>query len=182
MYLGDPRPSESRRVLGDLLRTARKRRGITQTRLEEWSGVDQTVISRIEAGKPIGLRIRTVLRLMDALGIIGLEATYARFHPWSDLPPFGPDEERALLAEADNRCRRCARDRRLTGSCQRRAEGGKASFGDRGWRGRRPVPGPDHASDVHRAGGHRLATEAGAAAGPSPARIMPGERARQSPS
>lgn len=112
MYLGDPQPSQSRRVLGDLIRTARKRRGITQTRLEEWSGVDQTVISRIEAGKPIGLRVRTVLRLMDALGIVGLEATYARFHPWSDLPRLDPAEERELLGEADI----VADDARLTGA------------------------------------------------------------------
>ncbi|MBF8290710.1 MAG: Helix-turn-helix domain [Chloroflexi bacterium] len=70
-------------MLGQLLRTARRTRGLSQLALEDWSGVDQTVISRLELGRPIGLRLKTLLRLFDALGIIGLEPRYKAWHPWS---------------------------------------------------------------------------------------------------
>ena len=73
-------------MLGDLIRKARRARGLSQTKLEAWSGVDQTVISRLETGRPIGPRLRTLLRLFDALGISGLEPEFSAWHPWS------PDE------------------------------------------------------------------------------------------
>jgi transcriptional regulator with XRE-family HTH domain len=85
MFSHEPHRSEARRVLGDFLRRARYARGLTQTRLEEWSGVDQTVISRLELGRPIGVRLRTLLRLFDALGVIGLEPRFKAWHPWSTV-------------------------------------------------------------------------------------------------
>ncbi len=84
MYLHVRHPSTSRQVLGDLLRRARQARGISQLVLEEWSGVDQTVISRLETGRAIGLRLKTLLRLIDALGIDRLEPTYRPWYPWSE--------------------------------------------------------------------------------------------------
>jgi len=81
-------------MLGDLIRRARYARGLSQARLEQWSGVDQTVISRLELGRPVGLRLRTLLRLLDALGIVGLEPRYAPWHPWSEKePPAEPPTE-----------------------------------------------------------------------------------------
>ena len=88
MYLNDERmPSQARRVFGELIRRARQARGLSQERLGEWAGLDQSVISRIETGRPIGLRFRTLLRLIDALGIASLEPTYARWHAWSESAP-----------------------------------------------------------------------------------------------
>ena len=85
MYTHERHQPEARKMLGDLIRRARHARGLTQTALEEWSGMDQTVISRLELGRPIGLRLSTLLRLMDALGIVGLDPRYKPWHPWSTL-------------------------------------------------------------------------------------------------
>jgi transcriptional regulator with XRE-family HTH domain len=91
MYLHDRHGSEARRVLGDLVRRTRQQRGLTQERLGEWAGLHQSVISRLECGRPIGLRLVTVLRLFDALGIVRLDARLAAWHPWSTDPDLGDD-------------------------------------------------------------------------------------------
>ena len=83
MYLHDRHRSEARRVLGDLVRRTRLHRGLTQERLGEWAGLHQSVISRLECGRPIGLRLVTLLRLFDALGIVRLDARLVAWHPWS---------------------------------------------------------------------------------------------------
>ncbi len=54
----------------DVLRR-RQRLGITQRQLELLSGVDQTVISRLENGRLAGLRWSRFARLVDALGGLG---------------------------------------------------------------------------------------------------------------
>jgi transcriptional regulator with XRE-family HTH domain len=89
MYAHDRHPSRSRQLVGELIRKARHARGLSQERLGEWSGLDQSVISRIETGRPIGLRFVTFLRVLDALGITGLQPTYDAWHPWSDAPDDG---------------------------------------------------------------------------------------------
>lgn len=71
-------------MLGELIRKSRRARGLTQTALEDWAGVDQTVISRLETGRPIGVRLTTLLRLFDALGIQRLEPAFRPWHPWSE--------------------------------------------------------------------------------------------------
>jgi transcriptional regulator with XRE-family HTH domain len=75
------------RIGRDVLRR-RQRLGITQRQLELLSGVDQTVISRLENGRLAGLRWSRFARLVDALG--GLGETDP--HPaWTArlLPPAG---------------------------------------------------------------------------------------------
>jgi transcriptional regulator with XRE-family HTH domain len=69
--------TDSRRQRGwDLLGAAIRRRRLslqwTQRLLEAESGIDQTVISRIENGKQYGLRWSRLAELVDALG--GLDA------------------------------------------------------------------------------------------------------------
>jgi transcriptional regulator with XRE-family HTH domain len=91
MYLHDRHGSEARRVLGDLVRRTRQQRGLTQERLGEWAGLHQSVISRLECGRPIGLRLVTVLRSFDALGIVRLDAWLAAWHPLSTDPDLGDD-------------------------------------------------------------------------------------------
>ena len=85
MYLHDRHPSRARQVFGDLVRGARQARGLSQERLGEWAWLHQSVISRIEGGKPIGLKFATFLRLIDALGIESLEPTYTPWHAWSNV-------------------------------------------------------------------------------------------------
>jgi y4mF family transcriptional regulator len=53
--------------LGDALRTARKRLGLTQPQLALAAGVGVRFIVELEAGKPT-LRLENVLRVIDALG------------------------------------------------------------------------------------------------------------------
>ena len=48
-------------------------RGLSQEKLERLSGVDQTVISRLENGRLAGLRRSRFARLVGALGGLALE-------------------------------------------------------------------------------------------------------------
>ncbi|MEO7663650.1 MAG: helix-turn-helix domain-containing protein [Candidatus Limnocylindrales bacterium] len=101
MYINDPTPSQSRRVLGEAIREARRRRGLSQVALEGLAGIDQTVISRLENARPIGLRLRTFLRLLDALGVVSLEFRYQPWHPWSEGRPPYPGHVAAVETSAD---------------------------------------------------------------------------------
>lgn len=56
--------------------------------LEAQSGIDQTVISRLENGRQYGIRWSRFALLVDALG--GLGPLPAR-EPWPGLPPSPPD-------------------------------------------------------------------------------------------
>jgi transcriptional regulator with XRE-family HTH domain len=58
-------------LVGSLIRRKRVALGWSQRTLEAYSGIDQTVISRIENGKQYGLRWVRFARLVDALD--GLE-------------------------------------------------------------------------------------------------------------
>lgn len=53
--------------LGDALRTARKRLGLTQPQLALAAGVGVRFIVDLESGKPT-VRLESVLRVIDALG------------------------------------------------------------------------------------------------------------------
>jgi len=56
------------KLIGQLLLRRRRRLGLSQRQLEYLSGVDQTVISRLENGRLGGLRWSRFARLVDALG------------------------------------------------------------------------------------------------------------------
>ena len=53
--------------IGGLIRSERTRRGMTQEELGERVGVGKAQISKIESGR--GLTIRTVTKVLDALGL-----------------------------------------------------------------------------------------------------------------
>ena len=64
---------KSPQALGDALRSARKRLGLTQPRLALAAGVGVRFIVDLEGGKPT-VRLDSVLRVIDALGgVINLE-------------------------------------------------------------------------------------------------------------
>ena len=77
-----PRDPQEQRGF-DLIGATVKRRGVslgwTQRYVEAVSGIDQTVISRIENGKQYGLRWSRFAVLVDALG--GVDVALA---PWVD--------------------------------------------------------------------------------------------------
>jgi transcriptional regulator with XRE-family HTH domain len=77
----DVTESAARSALGAGLRNARADRGLSQGGLEAWSGVDQTTISRIENGAPMGLRFATYVKLLDALGATDVAITVPRRLP-----------------------------------------------------------------------------------------------------
>lgn len=60
-------PIRSPQQLGDALRAARKKLGLTQPQLALAAGVGVRFIVDLEAGKPT-LRLENVLRVIDALG------------------------------------------------------------------------------------------------------------------
>jgi transcriptional regulator with XRE-family HTH domain len=53
--------------LGTVVRTVREQRGLSQTRLADWSGVSQSTISRLELGQAPGLRAVTLARILAGL-------------------------------------------------------------------------------------------------------------------
>lgn len=53
---------------GHELRGIRRRSGMTLVQLEEATGIDQSNISRIEMGRTPNVSMRTIERLLDAMG------------------------------------------------------------------------------------------------------------------
>src|SRR4051794_8076214 len=76
----DPQRQRGFDLFGETLRRRRRWLGWAQRQLEAYSGIDQTVISRLENGKQYGLRWARLADLIDALG--GLEVG-----PGSPDPP-----------------------------------------------------------------------------------------------
>jgi transcriptional regulator with XRE-family HTH domain len=64
----DPQRQHGFDLFGETLRRRRRWLGWTQRQLEAYSGIDQTVISRLENGKQYGLRWARLADLIDALG------------------------------------------------------------------------------------------------------------------
>jgi transcriptional regulator with XRE-family HTH domain len=67
----DPAEQRGFHLIGRTIRRKRVWLGLSQRQLEGLSGIDQTVISRIETGKQYGVRWVRFARLVDALD--GLE-------------------------------------------------------------------------------------------------------------
>jgi transcriptional regulator with XRE-family HTH domain len=64
----DPQRQHGFELIGEMVRARRHRLGWSQRYLEMLSGIDQTVISRIENGKQYGLRWLRFADLVDSLG------------------------------------------------------------------------------------------------------------------
>jgi hypothetical protein len=64
----DSRTQQGLQRIGQLVRRRRRLLGLSQRQLERLSGVDQTVISRLENGRLGGLRWSRFARLVGALG------------------------------------------------------------------------------------------------------------------
>ena len=74
-------------LLGRTIRRRRASLGLSQRQLEALSGIDQTVISRLENGKQTGLRWVRLAQLVDALD--GLETPQDRQSPAEPHPLSG---------------------------------------------------------------------------------------------
>jgi transcriptional regulator with XRE-family HTH domain len=78
--------------IGGVVRRRRHQIALSQRAVERLSGVDQTVISRLENGKLYGLRWARFARIVDALG--GLDDSLARAErpPWPGSTEGGPPD------------------------------------------------------------------------------------------
>jgi len=74
----DPQEKHGFALIGVEIRRRRLLLGWSQRVLERYSGIDQTVISRLENGKQFGMRWARFARLVDALGGIGPSASRNR--------------------------------------------------------------------------------------------------------
>ena len=86
----DPQEQHGFDLIGVEIKRRRLALGWTQRMLEAQSGIDQTVISRIENGKQYGIRWSRFALLVDALGGFGV-----RGRPWA---PARPDPTSAGIA------------------------------------------------------------------------------------
>ncbi len=79
----DPRHETEQRgydLIGEMLKLRRLGAGLTQRRLETLTGIDQTVISRLENGKQYGLRWSRFAILVATLD--GLDGASKPPQPW----------------------------------------------------------------------------------------------------
>ncbi|HYN70607.1 MAG TPA: helix-turn-helix transcriptional regulator, partial [Candidatus Eisenbacteria bacterium] len=60
-------------AMGAAIREIRLGSFMTQTQLEARSGVDQSVISRLERGRPVGLRWQRLAAVLAALGVVRID-------------------------------------------------------------------------------------------------------------
>jgi len=86
----DARRQRGFKLIGQLVLRRRRRLGLSQRQLEQLSGVDQSVISRLENGRLGALRWSRFARVVDALGGLGetepRPAWASRFMPLADWP------------------------------------------------------------------------------------------------
>ena len=86
----DPQEQHGFDLIGAEVKRRRLALGWTQRLLEAHSGIDQTVISRIENGKQYGIRWSRFARLVDALGGFG---PLAPREPWPGQTMRLPDRD-----------------------------------------------------------------------------------------
>ena len=97
----DPQEQHGFELIGAEIKRRRRALGWSQRVLEAYSGIDQTVISRLENGKQYGIRWSRFALLIDALGGIGASAGHQRRPAVIDLdserddldPEEDPDQE-----------------------------------------------------------------------------------------
>lgn len=77
MSSSTPEHLAARHLFGVMLRTARLGRGMSQEQLGRLAEVHQTVISRVELGRPVGVRFSALLRLIDVLDLEAIEPVFA---------------------------------------------------------------------------------------------------------
>jgi transcriptional regulator with XRE-family HTH domain len=90
-------------LLGRIVQLRRAQRGLSQRKLEVLSGVDQTIISRLENGKLYGLRWSRFARIVEALG--GLDVSLPAPEPpaWLGPTTSGPPDPDSIRVILDTR-------------------------------------------------------------------------------
>ncbi len=87
----DPQEQRGFLLIGALVYDKRIALSWTQRMLEAVSGIDQTVISRIENGKQYGLRWSRFALLVDALGGLGPATPRGPWPGLANVSPIAPD-------------------------------------------------------------------------------------------
>jgi transcriptional regulator with XRE-family HTH domain len=79
-----PWPNDDvRRELGEAIRGLRRYHLLTQRDLEEVTGIDQTVISRLERGRHVHIRFYRLLSLLGAMGVVRI--SFRSRHPGASV-------------------------------------------------------------------------------------------------
>jgi transcriptional regulator with XRE-family HTH domain len=84
----DPGAVDGFKLLGRSFARRRRRLGMTQQTLELASGVDQTVISRLETGRLRGIRWSRLAKIVAVLGGIGESDPPPRWWSEGRRPPY----------------------------------------------------------------------------------------------
>jgi transcriptional regulator with XRE-family HTH domain len=90
-------------LLGRVVKLRRGQRGLSQRQLETLSGVDQTIISRLENGKLYGLRWARFARIVEALGGLDVSLPAPGAPAWPVPTATGPPDPDAIRAILDAR-------------------------------------------------------------------------------
>lgn len=83
-------------LLGRIVKLRRGQRGLSQRQLETLSGVDQTIISRLENGKLYGLRWARFARIVEALGGLDVSLPAPESPAWTEQTASGPPNADAI--------------------------------------------------------------------------------------
>ena len=84
--------------IGQVVKCRRIQRGISQRELERLSGVDQTIICRLENGKLYNLRWARFARIVGALDGLDVSAPATERPAWPGPVTGGPPDPAALRA------------------------------------------------------------------------------------
>jgi transcriptional regulator with XRE-family HTH domain len=81
----DSEATAARAAFGAALRQARKDQGLSQRALADLARLHQASISHVERGRVRGMRYRTLMRLLQALGVIAVTFEIERRGVYEDL-------------------------------------------------------------------------------------------------
>jgi transcriptional regulator with XRE-family HTH domain len=82
VWPADPQVRRGLERIGQIVKRRRLALGLSQRQLEYLSGVDQSLISRLENGKRFGLRWQRFAKLVEALGGLEFDVSPRPRPPW----------------------------------------------------------------------------------------------------
>jgi transcriptional regulator with XRE-family HTH domain len=85
--------ARSRELLGQAILAARLAQGMSQRELGRRAWLHQTTISRVERGRDIALRLSSLMRILEALGVRHIALTIVPTDPIASVMAIQRDDE-----------------------------------------------------------------------------------------